>query len=40
MIWLPVGKSGYRSVTGDPDHPRETDLSGKKFRIFENFENF
>jgi hypothetical protein len=22
-IWLPVGKSGYRSVTGFPEHPRE-----------------
>jgi hypothetical protein len=37
VIWLPVGKSGYRSVTGDPDHPRETDLSDKKSRIFWNF---
>jgi hypothetical protein len=23
-----------RSVTGDPDHPRETNLLGKKSRIF------
>jgi hypothetical protein len=22
-IWLPVGKSGYRPVTGFPEHPRE-----------------
>jgi hypothetical protein len=21
-IWLPVGKSGYRPVTGFPEHPR------------------
>jgi hypothetical protein len=23
LIWLPVGKSGYRPVTGFPEHPRE-----------------
>jgi hypothetical protein len=38
-IWLPVGKSGYRPVTGNPEHPRETEMPNKKnssfFEIFE-----
>jgi hypothetical protein len=39
-IWLPVGKSGYRPVTGNPEHPRETEMPNKKIRAFLNFLNF
>jgi hypothetical protein len=37
--WLPVGKSGYRPVTGNLEHPRKTEISNKKTCFFLNYLN-